>query len=127
MFTKVFFGIFFSTLYAIFNVTGAAIIKAKLKNSTLINFNDWLGFLFSFTTVGAFALIFVSALFMFKALSTLNFTFIMPIATGINFMFTIFVGYYFFKDKVNYLSLLGFLLILSGIVLLSINNFSNEK
>ena len=47
MFTKVFFGIFFSTLYAIFNVTGAAIIKAKLKNSTLINFNDWLSFLFS--------------------------------------------------------------------------------
>ena len=64
---------------------------------------------------------------MFKALSFAEFTFIIPIATGINFLITILVGYFLFSEKVNYISFIGFSLILSGIIVLSLNNISNAK
>jgi multidrug transporter EmrE-like cation transporter len=61
-------------------------------------------------------------LVMFKALSTANFTFVIPVSAGINFILTIIAGYYIFKDQLNLASFLGFSLIISGIILLSINN-----
>jgi multidrug transporter EmrE-like cation transporter len=61
-------------------------------------------------------------LVVFKALSSANFTFVIPVSTGINFILTIIVGYYVFKDPLNFISFLGFGLIISGIILLSINS-----
>jgi multidrug transporter EmrE-like cation transporter len=70
----------------------------------------------------AFALIFVSMLVIFKALSTANFTFVIPVSAGINFILTIIAGYYIFKDQLSLASFIGFTLIISGILLLSINS-----
>lgn len=114
--------IFFCFLYALFNVSGAAIIKWKLKGRALNELNQWIGFLFEIPVIAAFALIFISALLMFKALSGGQFTFIIPVATGVNFMLTVIAGYFIFKDPVNFISFMGFALILSGIILLSLNN-----
>jgi multidrug transporter EmrE-like cation transporter len=119
--------IFFCLLYAILNVSGAAIIKLKLKGLVLEGFNDWFGFLVSIRVMIAFLLIFASALVMFKALSTASFSFTIPIATGINFALTIIAGYFLFKDQLNFLSFLGFALILSGIIVLSLNTFQNGQ
>ncbi|MEO8769692.1 MAG: hypothetical protein ABI402_06400 [Ferruginibacter sp.] len=124
---KISWSILLATLYAILNVSGSALIKNKLKNYTLAGFSDWLNFLFSFQTIIAFALIFISALLMFKALSFAEFVFIIPIATGINFLTTVLVGYFLFNERVNYISFIGFSLILSGIIVLSLNNMSNAK
>lgn len=112
-------------LYAILNVSGAAIIKVKLNGLLLIGFKEWIGFLVSIQVIIAFILIFTSALVMFKALSSAAFTFTVPIATGINFALTIIAGYFIFKDQLNFLSFVGFALILSGIIVLSLNNFNN--
>ncbi len=109
-------------LYAVLNVTGAAIIKWRLKGRTLSELNDWIKFIFDFQTIGALFIVFLSALVLFKALSTNEFTFIIPVVTGINFVLTIIAGYYIFKDQLNYLSFIGFALIVSGIVILSLNN-----
>jgi len=117
----------FCLLYAIFNVSGAALIKFKLKGYVLIGIKDWLNFLMNMQVLLAFVLIFTSALVMFKALSSADFSFTIPIAAGINFALTIIVGYFIFKDKLNFLSFIGFGLILSGIVLLSLNNLHHVK
>ncbi|QHT72099.1 hypothetical protein GXP67_20385 [Rhodocytophaga rosea] len=108
-------------LYALFNVSGAAIIKFNLKGKSLNTVNEWIS-LINIPFIAAFALILISALALFKALSLNNFSLIIPIATGINFILTICVGYYLFHDKLSLLSFVGFALIISGIIVLSLNN-----
>ncbi|HMC86194.1 MAG TPA: hypothetical protein VKI61_11740 [Chitinophagaceae bacterium] len=114
--------VLFCCFYAILNVSGAAIIKWNLKGKVLNEFSQWLNFLLNIQVIGAFSLIFISALVMFKALSTADFTFVIPVSAGINFVLTLIAGYYIFKDKINIVSYIGFTLILSGIILLSVNN-----
>jgi len=114
--------VIFCFSYALLNVTGAAIIKSLLKVQKLDDFSSWLNFLLNFKVVGAFALIFVSALVMFKALSYGNFSIVVPVATGINFLLTVIIGYFFFHDKITLYSIFGFVLILFGIAILSLNN-----
>lgn len=113
--------IIFCFFYAIFNVAGAAIIKYNLKGRTLRVFGDWVRFLLTTPVIMAFALVFLSALILFKALSSGNFSFVIPVAVGINFILTVIVGYYVFKDQLNLISFIGFALIISGILLLSLN------
>lgn len=109
-------------IYAMLNVSGAAIIKWKLKGRVLNVFSDWIQFLLNIQVIAAFVIIFASALVMFKALSAANFTFVIPVSAGINFILTVIAGYYIFKDQLNLASFIGFALIISGIILLSINN-----
>lgn len=112
-------------LYAAFNVSGAALIKWQLKGKSLETLNEWLKLMLNITFIVAFLLIILSALAFFKALSTNNFSIIIPIATGVNFILTIAVGYYLFQDKLSLLSFIGFILIIGGIILLSLNNQSH--
>ena len=114
--------ILYCFLYALLNVSGAAIIKWNLKGRVLNAFSDWLQFLLNIQVIGAFVVIFASALVMFKALSAANFTFVIPVSAGINFILTIIAGYYIFKDQLSMASFIGFALIISGIILLSINS-----
>jgi multidrug transporter EmrE-like cation transporter len=114
-------------LYAVLNVSGAAIIKWKLKGKVLNEFNHWVNLLLDIQVVGAFALIFISALVIFKALSSANFTFVIPVSAGINFVLTLIAGYFIFKDKLNFISFIGFALILSGILLLSLNSTQHAQ
>lgn len=117
--------IIYILLYAAFNVSGAALIKWQLKGKSLETLQEWLKLVLNLTFIAAFLLIILSALAFFKALSTNSFSIIIPIATGINFILTIVVGYYLFQDKLNMLSFVGFLLIISGIIVLSLNNQAN--
>jgi len=119
--------ILFCLFYAILNVSGAAIIKWKLKGRQLDQWNDWFTFLFQLPVLSAFSIIFASALVLFKALSSGQFSFIVPVAVGINFILTVLVGHWIFKDTVNLISLLGFTLILTGIILLSTNSVQYAK
>ena len=113
--------ILYILLYAAFNVTGAALIKWQLKGRSLETIGEWLKLILNIPFVMAFLLIILSALAFFKALSTNSFSLIIPIATGINFILTIGVGYYLFHDKLSTLSFVGFILIIGGIILLSLN------
>ena len=114
--------VLYCALYAMLNVSGAAIIKWNLKGKTLTTLNEWFKVLFHIQVIGAFALIFVSMLVMFKALSAANFTFVIPVSAGINFVLTVIAGYFIFKDQMNMISFIGFALIISGILLLSLNS-----
>lgn len=114
--------VFICFLYALCNVSGTTLIKWNLKGRTLGTMNDWVQFLLHVQVIIAFAIIFGSALILFKALSAGSFTFIIPVAVGINFILTVLAGYFIFKDQLNLFSFVGFSLIISGIILLSINS-----
>lgn len=114
--------VLYCALYALLNVSGAAIIKYNLKGKTLTSVNQWINLLLNVQVIAAFALIFVSMLVIFKALSSANFTFVIPVSAGINFVLTVIAGYYIFKDQLSLASFAGFALIISGILLLSINS-----
>jgi multidrug transporter EmrE-like cation transporter len=114
--------VLYCALYALLNVSGAAIIKWNLKGKLLTSLNQWISLLLHPQVIGAFVLIFVSMLVIFKALSSANFTFVIPVSAGINFILTIIAGYYIFKDQLNAVSFIGFTLIISGIILLSLNS-----
>jgi multidrug transporter EmrE-like cation transporter len=114
--------VLYCALYALLNVSGAAIIKWNLKGKTLTSLNQWINLLLHPQVIAAFALIFVSMLVIFKALSSANFTFVIPVSAGINFILTIIAGYYIFNDQLKLASFVGFILIISGILLLSINS-----
>jgi multidrug transporter EmrE-like cation transporter len=114
--------VLYCALYALLNVSGAAIIKWNLKGKVLTSFGAWKEVLLNVQVIAAFALIFVSMLVIFKALSSANFTFVIPVSAGINFILTVIAGYYIFKDQLNLASFIGFTLIISGILLLSINS-----
>lgn len=114
--------VIYCAIYALLNVSGAAIIKWNLKGKVLSNFNQWVNVLLNVQVIAAFALIFVSMLVIFKALSSANFTFVIPVSAGINFILTVIAGYYIFKDQLSLASFVGFTLIISGIILLSINS-----
>ncbi|MCD6068733.1 MAG: hypothetical protein K0S33_3559 [Bacteroidetes bacterium] len=119
--------ILYCLIYAISNVSGSALIKWNLKGRALNGFRDWFDFLFQFQVMFAFGLIVFSALVFFKSLSVGNFSVIIPIATGINFILNILAGYFFFKDSLNLMSFVGFSAILIGIIILSLNNTQHAQ
>jgi len=116
--------ILYTVLYAVLNVSGAAIIKKQLQLTPITRINDYVQLMLNVKVVAAFLLIVISALVMFKALSTNSFTFVVPLATGINFLLTIAVGYYLFNDQFSVVKVSGIIFILTGIILLSIGEKS---
>lgn len=110
----------FSFLYAVFNVTGAAIIKNKLLLGSIGNFKGFLIFLLDFKIILAMFFIFISMFFSIKALSLDKFSLVIPILTGVNFLVTIGVGYVFFKDELALTGYIGILFIVIGIYLLGL-------
>jgi multidrug transporter EmrE-like cation transporter len=114
--------IFYIFLYAACNVCGSAIIKLQLKQVKLTMWQEWVTFMLNVPFIIASSFIVFSALALFKALSSSQFSFVIPIATGINFLLTVSVGYFLFQDKLSMSSYLGFLLIIAGVLILSVNN-----
>lgn len=112
-------------MYATFNVCGAAIVKLQLKQTKLAAWQDWLTLFFNGYFIVAALFIILSALAMFKALSGSQFSFVIPIATGINFLLTVVVGYFLFQDRLTIGSYIGIFFIVAGILMLSVNNQSH--
>jgi multidrug transporter EmrE-like cation transporter len=112
--------IFYCFLYGLLNVSGATLVKHELTTNPLTSLKDLLPFLLKVKVIAAFFIAFVSALVLFKALSINRFTLVFPVANGINFAFSILVGYFFFKDRLSFLHGVGLLLLFSGILILGI-------
>ena len=111
--------ILFSTLYAVFNVFGAALIKSKLIDNKIIKLYDFVIFLLDPKIFIAIFFIFISMFFSIKALSLSSFSSVIPFMTGINFIITVSIGALFFKDQLTLSGYIGILFILSGIFLLA--------
>ena len=109
----------YSFLYAVLNVSGAALVKSELQTFNLEFMKDYIMLLFRWKVITGFAVILISALVLFKALSLARFSVVNPVATGINFMFTLAVGYFVFNDRITWLHILGLTLIITGILAVS--------
>ncbi len=106
-------------LYAALNVSGAALIKLELKTAQLTSWLSYVQFLFRWRVMAGFAVVFISAIVLIKALSMAKISLVNPIATGINFVFTLAVGYFLFQERITWMHYAGLMLILSGILLIS--------
>ena len=117
--------ILYILVYATFNVSGAAIVKLQLKQTKLAAWQDWLTLFFNGYFIVAALFIIFSALALFKALSGSQFSFVIPIATGINFLLTVVVGYFLFQDRLSIGSYIGIFFIIAGILMLTVNSQSH--
>jgi drug/metabolite transporter (DMT)-like permease len=97
-------------LYALLNVAGATLIKMELPNHNLVSAYDYVSLLLTRRVIMGFGIIFISALTLIKALSMQRFTYVVPVSNGLNF-----------KDVLSRASLFGLCLILTGIIITSLN------
>tara|TARA_B100000886_G_C20073098_1_gene346674 strand:- start:188 stop:547 length:360 start_codon:yes stop_codon:yes gene_type:complete len=112
----------YSFFYALANVAGAALIKKEIKLiGNLSSIDDYLKLLFKWRVVLGFIIIFSSALILFKALSIFDFSKIIPLSIGINFLLTVLLGTLLFEEIINFYSLIGMITILIGIVIITMN------
>jgi multidrug transporter EmrE-like cation transporter len=111
--------VIYSIVYAALNVSGAALIKMELKGTKLSGLSEYFFFLFRFRVIAGFAVVFISALVLIKALSIAKISLVNPVATGVNFMFTLAVGYFLFEERIGWSHYLGLVLILTGILIIS--------
>jgi multidrug transporter EmrE-like cation transporter len=100
-------------------VCGAVLIKLELQKSALSSFGDYVSFMLRMRVIMGFAVVFLSAIILIKALSLSKISVVNPISTGMNFTLTLFVGYLIFQDKLTVLHYFGMLLILIGIILIA--------
>ena len=112
--------VLYSVVYAALNVSGAALIKTELKTSQLTGISEYFFFLFRWRVMSGFAVVFLSALILIKGLSIAKISLINPIATGVNFMFTLIVGYFLFNERISVAHYIGLILILAGILVISV-------
>lgn len=111
----------YASAYALLNVMGAALVKSEIARG-LHRFNgigDYLHFFFQWRTLSGLFLVFLSALVLFKALSLFEFTKVIPVSIGINFVLTAFVGYLFLQESLSFTKILGIMVILAGTVILT--------
>jgi multidrug transporter EmrE-like cation transporter len=109
--------ILLATLYAIFNVVGAAIIKRRLVGVKIEEVRHFIQFLFDPFIFLAFLLIMVSMFFAIKGLSLSAFSTFVPLMTGINFALTVTVGTLYFHDRLNAYGYVGIVVIIIGIAI----------
>jgi len=109
-------------LYAVLNVSGVSIIKSEISTHNLVSWRDYLTFLFNYKVITAFLIIFVSAVVIIKALSLERFSYVVPIAHGMNFSITVLVGYILFGDRLSIGSYVGLILVIAGILIMGIYN-----
>jgi multidrug transporter EmrE-like cation transporter len=107
-------------IYAIFNVSGAALIKWELQKVQLSGYWDYVLFLLRFKVIGGFAIVFLSALIMIKALSLSKISLVNSMSTGLNFTLTLLVGYIVFQDRLTTTHYFGIILILAGTMFIAL-------
>jgi hypothetical protein len=61
-----YYALLFCLLYALLNVTGAAIIKQQLLGQQLSSFNDYFSLLLNYKVILAFGIVFASSLVLFR-------------------------------------------------------------
>lgn len=118
-----FLPIFLSFAYAFLNVVGATLIKIEInKGYTLSTFSDYVQLLFTVRVIGGFTIILLGTMLLFKALSLANYSFVIPVSAGFNFIVTALAAAVVLKESINLTTIIAYAIILAGIALLSYAN-----
>lgn len=115
--------------YASLSVLGATLIKVTLnswgrESKGLNGFKDYFSFLFELKVFLGMAIIFCSALVLFKALSLGGFNYVLPMSAAINFILTALIATYFFGEDFDWTNLVGISLIVAGVFVLNLKKIA---
>jgi multidrug transporter EmrE-like cation transporter len=118
-----------ASAYASLSVLGATLIKLTLNSwgregKGLNGFKDYFSFIFELKVFFGMAIIFVSALVLFKALSLGGFNYVLPMSAAINFILTAIIATYFFGEDFDWTNLVGITLIVGGVFVLNLKKIA---
>ena len=111
--------IILTTIYVILTTSGLFCMKLG-GDSLSLSFKNEISFKIGFITALGFLLYICSFLLWQKLIATYDLSYIVPIATGIVQVVVLIGSYFFFKEAMSWVNILGIILVIVGIVLISI-------
>lgn len=105
-------------VYLLFTTGGMFLLKAG-GDSMQLSFTDGIMFKMRYITMVGFIFYVISFLLWQKLLVTYDLSYIVPITTGISQIIILIVGALAFKEKVNWMSVVGVLAIGIGVALVA--------
>lgn len=106
-------------IYMILTTTGLFLMKIG-GNSLSLTFQNGIHFKIGFITLLGFLAYIGSFLLWQRLVITFDLSYIVPITTGITQLIVLLVGVLFFKEQVNFVGMIGSLLVILGIVLMTL-------
>lgn len=105
-------------LYICLTTTGIFLMKLG-GNSLSLTFNNGMTFKIGFITLLGFISYIFSFLLWQRLVVTFDLSYIVPITTGICQLLILLIGIIFFKESINWMGILGALLVIIGVVLMA--------
>lgn len=106
-------------IYIALTTGGLFCLKAG-GNSLSLSINNGINFKIGFITTLGFLLYIGSFLLWQKLLTTYNLNYIVPITTGVVQVIVLIISYFFFKETISTVNIIGIILVIIGVVLISI-------
>jgi len=108
-----------TAIYVLFTTGGLFCMKLG-GDSLSLSLKGGINFKIGFITALGFLLYICSFLLWQKLIATYDLSYIVPIATGIVQVVVLIMSYFFFKESMTMINIVGILLVIVGIVLISI-------
>ena len=108
------------TLIYIMLTTGGLFCLKLGGNSLSLSLKNEISFRIGFITTLGFLFYIGSFLLWQKLLTTYNLSYIVPITTGMIQVIVLLVSYFFFKESITSINLVGIILVIIGIILITI-------
>ncbi len=106
-------------IYIIFTTGGIFCLKSG-GDSLMLNLKNGISFKMGYITAFGFLLYVCSFLLWQKLIATYDLSYIVPISTGIVQIVVLLLGVLFFKENINYINIIGIVLVITGVILISI-------
>lgn len=108
-----------TVVYLAFSTSG--LLLFKLGGDTLrISFMKGIEFKIGYTTFAGLCCYLISFLLWQKLLATYDLSYIVPLTTGISQIIILCFGILIFNEKINWIGLVGVLMVIGGVVLLTV-------
>ncbi|MCS6795528.1 MAG: EamA family transporter [Raineya sp.] len=106
-------------LQVLTNIVGSALVKISLYNKKLSNLSDFIKIIVDFYFLTGLLLIVVGFVFTAYILHKINLSVYQPISSGLSFIVTILISYFFLKEAISWNIIVGIFLIFTGIFFIS--------
>lgn len=108
-----------TTIYILLTTGGLFCLKSG-GDSLLLSLKDGITFKMGFITALGFILYIFSFLLWQKLLATYDLSYIVPITTGIVQAIVLIISYFFFKESISVINVIGITFVIIGVILISI-------
>ncbi len=106
-------------IYILLTTGGLFCLKAG-GNTLSLTLKDGINFRIGFVTTFGFLLYIGSFLLWQKLLATYDLSYIVPLTTGIVQVVVLLVSYFFFKESISLVNLIGIIFVIIGVIFISI-------